>query len=106
MFVAAGAAGLLAVAPALAATSLAGTWIAKSATGKVVLRLTGSGKAYRGTYAAGGKTYRVTLQLSNADGAAQVTLTFVSPHRSTVCGLVTQKLMCSTDTGTLAFSHT
>jgi hypothetical protein len=104
--VAVGAAVLLAVASASAATTLSGTWVASSPGGKVVLKLHGSGKLYRGTYAAGGKTSRVTLRLSNADGAGLVTLTFPVTHRSTACGLVSRKLMCSADTGTLAFART
>jgi hypothetical protein len=100
-----GAAGLLAVAPALAATGLAGTWVASSPRGKVVLTLRGSAKSYRGTYRAGGKTSRVTVRLSNADGAGQVTLTFTATHRSTLCGLVSRRLMCAADTGTLAFAR-
>jgi hypothetical protein len=99
------AAGLLAVSPALAATGLAGTWVATSPSGKVVLKLRGSGKSYRGTYATDGKTSRVTLRLSNADGAGQVTLTFTATNRSTLCGLVSRKLMCAVDTGTLAFAR-
>jgi hypothetical protein len=100
-----GAVGLLAVAPGLAATGLAGTWVAKSPSGKVVLKLRGSGKSYRGTYGVGGKTSRVTVRLSNADGAGQVTLTFTATHRSTLCGLVSHRLMCVADTGTLAFGR-
>jgi len=99
------AAGLLAVASGSAAVSLSGKWVATSPSGKVVLKLRGSGKVYRGTYAAAGKTSRVTLRLSNADGAGQVTLTFTATHRSTLCGLVSHKLMCSADTGTLAFAR-
>ena len=100
-----GVVALVAVAPALGATSLAGTWVAKSPGGKVVLKLRGSGKSYSGTYGAGGKTSRVTLRLSNADGAGQVTLTFTATHRSTMCGLVNRRLMCAGDTGTLAFAR-
>jgi hypothetical protein len=100
-----GAVGLLAVTPGLAATGLAGTWVATSPSGKVVLKLHGSGKSYRGTYRAGGKISRVSLELSNADGAGQVTLTFTATHRSTLCGLVSHRLMCAADTGTLAFAR-
>jgi hypothetical protein len=103
--VAVAAAASLAVASASAATSLTGTWVATSPGGKVVLKLRGSGKLYRGTYAAGGKTSRVTLRLSNADGAGLVTLTFTATHRATTCGLVSRKLTCSADTGTLAFAR-
>jgi len=99
------AAGLLAVGQASAASSLDGTWVAPSPTGKVVLKLQGSGKSYRGTYRAGGNTSHVTLLLSNADGAGQVTLTFTTTHRSTLCGLVNHRLMCAADSGTLAFAH-
>ena len=99
------AAGLLAATSCLAATGLAGTWIATSPSGKVVLKLRGSGKSYRGTYGAGGKTSHVTVRLSNADGAGQVTLTFIATHRSTLCGLVSHRLMCAGDTGTLAFAR-
>ena len=99
------AAGLLAATSGLAATGLAGTWVATSPSGKVVLKLRGSGKSYRGTYGAGGKTSHVTVRLSNADGAGQVTLTFTATNRSTLCGLVSHKLMCAADTGTLAFAR-
>jgi len=99
------AGGLLAVTSALAATGLTGTWVAKSPSGKVVLKLRGSGKSYRGTYGSGGKISRVTVRLSNADGAGQVTLTFPATHRSTLCGLVSHRLMCAADTGTLAFAR-
>lgn len=101
-----GAAGLFAVRPGLATTGLAGSWVATSPGGKVFLKLRGSGKSYGGTYRAGGKTSRVTVRLSNADGAGQVTLTFTAAHRSTVCGLVRRRLMCAADTGTLAFTRT
>jgi hypothetical protein len=100
-----GAAALFAVAPGLAATGLTGTWVATSPSGKVVLKLRGSGKSYRGTYGTGGKTSRVTVRLSNADGAGQVTLTFTATHRSTLCGLVSHRLMCAADTGTLTFAR-
>ena len=100
-----GAVGLLAATPGLAATGLAGTWVAKSPSGKVVLKLRGSGKSYRGTYAARGKTSRVTVRLSTADGAGQVTLTFTASNRSTLCGLLGHRLMCVADTGTLAFGR-
>jgi hypothetical protein len=96
---------LLVVAPGLAAAGLAGTWVASSPSGKVVLKLRGSGKTYGGTYGAGGKTSRVTVRLSNADGAGQVTLTFTATHRSTLCGLVSHKLMCAAPTGTLSFAR-
>ena len=99
------AAGLLTVTPALGATGLAGTWVATSPSGKVVLKLRGSGTSYRGTYGAGGKISRVTVRLSNADGAGQVTLTFTATHRSTLCGLVSHRLMCAAETGTLAFAR-
>jgi hypothetical protein len=100
-----GATGLLVVAPGLAAGGLAGTWVAKGPSGKVVLNLRGSGTSYRGTYGAGGKTSRVTVRLSNADGAGQVTLTFTATDRSTLCGLVSHRLMCAATTGTLAFTR-
>ena len=100
-----GAACLLAVTPGMAATGLAGTWVATSPSGKIVLRLRGSGKSYRGTYRAGGKTSRVAVRLSNADGAGQVTLTFVATQRSNLCGLVSHRLMCAADSGTLAFTR-
>jgi hypothetical protein len=99
------AAGLLAVTPGVAATGLAGTWVATSPNGKVVLKLRGSGNSYRGTYGAGGKTSRITIRLSNADGAGQITLTFTATHRSTLCGLVSRRLMCAADTGTLTFAR-
>lgn len=99
------AAGLLAAAPASAATVLKGTWVATSPSGKVVLKLRGSGKSYRGTYAARGKVSQVTLRLSNADGAGQVTLTFTATHRSSLCGLVNGRLFCAASTGTLVFAH-
>jgi hypothetical protein len=100
-----GAATLLTVRAGLAATGLAGTWVAKSPAGKVVLKLRGSGESYRGTYGAGGKTSAVVVRLSRADGAGQVTLTFTATHRSSVCGLVSHRLMCAADTGTLAFAR-
>jgi hypothetical protein len=103
--VAVASAGVLGVPPALAATSLGGTWVARAPGGKVVLKLHGSGSSYRGTYRAGGKTSRVTVRLSNADGAAQVTLTFTATKRSTLCGLVSRRLMCAGDTGTLVFAR-
>ena len=99
------AAGLLAATTASAATALRGTWVATSPSGKVVLKLRGSGKSYRGTYAAGGKVSQVTVRLSNADGAGQVTLTFTATHRSSLCGLVKARLFCSASTGTLVFAH-
>ena len=76
-----------------------------SPSGKVVLKLHGSGTAYRGTYTARGKVSKVTLRLSNADGAGQATLTFTATHRSSVCGLVNARLFCAASTGTLAFAH-
>jgi hypothetical protein len=100
-----GAVCLLAVTPGLAATGLGGTWVATSPGGKVVLKLRGSGKSYRGTYRAGGKTSRVAVRVSTADGAGQVTLTFTATHRSTLCGLVSRRLMCAADTGTLSFAR-
>jgi hypothetical protein len=99
------AVGLVAVTPGLAAAGLAGTWVATSPGGKVVLKLRGSGKTYRGTYGTGGKTSPVTVRLSSADGAGQVTLTFTSTHRSTLCGLVNHRLMCAAPTGTLVFAR-
>jgi hypothetical protein len=99
------AAGLLATASASAAAGLQGTWVAKPSTGKVVLKLLGSGKTYRGTYTAAGKVAHVTVRLGNADGAGQVTLTFTATHRSTLCGLVGGRLICAGDTGTITFAR-
>jgi len=99
------AAVLLADGSASAAVLLNGTWVAKTPSGKVVMKLRGSGKSYRGTYAAHGKVSKVTLTLSNADGAGQLTLTFLSTHRSSLCGLVKGRLMCSADTGTVVFAR-
>jgi hypothetical protein len=99
------AVGLVAVTPGLAAAGLAGTWVATSPSGKVVLKLRGSGKSYRGTYGTGGKTSPVTVRLSSADGAGQLTLTFTSTRRSTLCGLVNHRLMCAAPTGTLVFAR-
>jgi hypothetical protein len=99
------AAGLFASASASAATTLNGTWVATSPSGKVELHLRGSGKSYRGTYVAGGKTSKVTVRLSNADGAGEVTLTFTSTHRSSLCGMVGGRLMCAAGTGTLVFAR-
>jgi hypothetical protein len=99
------AAGLLASASASAAAGLKGTWVAKAPSGKVVLTLLGSGKVYRGTYAAAGKVSPVTVHFGNADGAGQVTLTFTATHRSTLCGLVGGRLICAGDTGPMVFAR-
>ena len=99
------AVGLLATASASAATGVKGTWVASGPSGKVVLKLRGSGTSYWGTYVAGGRVSHVTVHLSNADGAGQVTLTFTATHRSTLCGLVNARLMCAGNTGTIVFAH-
>jgi hypothetical protein len=98
-------AGLVATASAPAATGLKGKWVASSSGGKIVLKLRGSGASYRGTYAAGGKVSHVSARLASADGARQVTLTFTATHRSTMCGLVSGRLMCAGATGTIVFAR-
>lgn len=104
------AVGALAVTGAAAgATSMKGTWVASGPTGKMTLKLAGSGSSYHGTLTtvAGGKktVSKVKGRFDNADGAKQLTLTFTATHRTSMCGLVGTKLYCQLGTGTAAFTR-
>ena len=103
--VAMGAAGT-----AAAAGGLAGTWIATGPFGTITLRLQSAGTGYHGTYSvsARGKTTvsHIVGRSDNADGATQLTLTFTTTHRSSLCGLSGARLYCQLGTaGTAAFTR-
>lgn len=100
---------LAVVSAATAATGLKGTWVAKTASGKMTLTLAGAGSSYRGTLTtvAGGKksVVEVTGRFDNADGAKQLSLTFPKTRSTTMCGLVGPKLYCQIATGTAIFTR-
>jgi hypothetical protein len=100
----------LAAGTSSAATGLAGTWVATGPFGKITLRLQATGTGYHGTYSvsSGGKTTvsHVVGRSDNADGATQLTLTFTTTHRSSLCGLSGVRLYCQLGTtGTAAFTR-
>ena len=100
---------LLIAATANAATGMKGTWVASGPSGKLTLKLAGSGSSYHGTLTtvAGGKktVAAVKGRFDDADGAKQLTLSFTATHRSSMCGLVATKLYCQLGTGTATFTR-
>ena len=103
------AAAALAAAGAASGATMKGTWVASRPSGKLTLKLAGSGSSYHGTLttvAGGRKTVaKVKGRFDNADGAKQLTLTFPATHRTSMCGLVGTKLYCQLGTGTSTFTR-
>jgi hypothetical protein len=101
------AAVLAGAAVAGIASGMKGTWVASGPSGKLTLKLMGSGASYHGTLTtvAGGKrtVAKVTGRFDNADGAKQLTLTFTATKRTSLCGLVGPKLYCQLGSGTATF---
>jgi hypothetical protein len=99
--------GLLATGTALGATGMKGTWVASGPSGKMTLKLAGSGSSYQGTLttvAGGRKTVaKVKGRFDDADGAKQLSLSFTATNRTSMCGLVGTKLYCQLGTGTATF---